>query len=755
MDPSQTPTAQTTASFAFSSANATSFQCALDEGEPAACVSPVSYAGLAEGSHQFEVWGVNSLGEVGQSQSHSWVIDTTGPEVALGTITPPGNSTETDISIAFSSEAGAEFFCVLDGGEEVSCVSPFTQTGLGQGGHTVSVVAEDALGNRGAPVSHAWVIDVPAPPAVIDSTNPVETQTSSTSMEIAFSAVGATSFECRLDGAAFEVCTSPKSYTGLGEGQHVFEVRGLNGFGEFGVVASHTWVVDTQGPVVAITSVDPAGDTEETQVRIDFSAEAGSSFFCTLDGAPEAACASPFVQAGLGQGNHSFSVVAEDPLGNRGAAVTHSWTIDVLPPVVLIDSVNPAEALTTQTSMALGFSGAPSYECRLDGAAWASCTSPQSYSGLGDGGHSFEVRGLNAFNEPGPVASHSWTVDTQGPVVVLLAVDPSGTSANTDFSASFSSEAGATFFCALDGGAEQSCASPFSAAGLGQGAHSFSVVAEDALGNRGLAVSHAWVVDVPPPVVQFDSLSPAGAVVSTASLTATFSGTGAVSYECRLDGAAFSSCVSPYSVTGLGDGDHVLQVRGLNGFGEPSNVVSHNWAVDTVAPVVQIDSVVPAASPTTETSIQLAFSANEGTFQCELDGSGLAPCVSPFTSGVAVGVHTVRVVATDAAGNAAQVSYSWEVELPPLTLSGAAVSDIQTTTALVGWQTSLPANSQLVYGEGANLNMSTSVQPAFVTSHGITLTGLEAFTLYSVQAVSLDEAGREVRSEVLTFRTQF
>lgn len=755
VDPTHSPTAQTAARFEFNSNNASSFLCALDGASASACVSPVAYSDLAEGNHTFEVWGVNSLGESGASQLHQWTVDTTGPEVVLGQVVPPGDTTATEISVTFSSEADARFFCTLDGGEEVDCVSPLTHTGLGQGSHTVTVVAEDAVGNRGAVVSHSWVIDIPAPPAVIDTTVPAESLTNSTDMNIAFSAAGADSFECRLDGANFGVCTSPQSYSGLGEGQHVFEVRGLNSLGESGAVASHTWVVDTQGPDVTLVSVDPAGDTAETAIRIEFGAEAGASFFCTLDGGSEAPCASPFTQSGLGQGAHQFSVVAEDALGNRGAAATHGWVVDVPPPLAQIDSVSPSEALTQQTSMQVAFSGAPSFECRLDGGAWSGCASPQSYSSLGEGAHVFEVRGLNAFNEAGPAVAHNWTVDTQGPVVVLLAVDPSGLSAQTSFSASFSSEAGASFFCTLDGGAEAPCASPYSAADLGQGSHSFSVVAQDSLGNRGTAVTHSWTVDVPPPVVQFDSVTPGAAVVASTSLSASFSGAGAASFECRLDGAAFTACASPFAVTGLGEGAHVLEVRGLNAFGEASNVVSHAWTVDTVAPVLQIDSVVPAASPTTDTHLELAFSANEGTFQCELNGGGLTPCTSPVGVDVAVGAHLLRVVATDGAGNSSQVSYNWEVELPPLTLSGAMVRDIESTSAMVDWQTNLPSSGQLIYGEGSALDTTTPVNPALITSHGVSLTNLKPFTLYSVQAVSVDEAGREVRSEVLTFRTQF
>ena len=52
-------------------------------------------------------------------------------------------------------------------------------------------------------------------------------------------------FECRLDGAGFSPCTSPKTYTGLSLGVHTFEVRAIDAAGNVDLTpASYTWTIN-------------------------------------------------------------------------------------------------------------------------------------------------------------------------------------------------------------------------------------------------------------------------------------------------------------------------------------------------------------------------------------------------------------------------------------------------------------------------------------------------------------------------------
>src|SRR5256714_14403796 len=85
--------------------------------------------------------------------------------------------------------------------------------------------------------------------------------------------------------------------------------------------------------------------------------------------------------------------------------------------------------------------------------------------------------------------------------------------------------------------------------------------------------------------------------------------------------------------------------------------------VDNTPPETVVTSTSGVVSPATAT-FEFAASEAGARFECSLDGSGYAGCVSPKTySGLTPGSHTFSVQAIDALGNAdpTPASYSWTV----------------------------------------------------------------------------------------------
>ena len=87
---------------------------------------------------------------------------------------------------------------------------------------------------------------------------------------------------------------------------------------------------------------------------------------------------------------------------------------DTTPPETSITS-GPSGTVSS-SSASFGFSSSESnstFECRLDGASWAGCSSPKSYSALTNASHTFEVRAKDgAGNLDSTPAARSFTVQT-------------------------------------------------------------------------------------------------------------------------------------------------------------------------------------------------------------------------------------------------------------------------------------------------------------------------------------------------------
>ena len=169
----------------------------------------------------------------------------------------------------------------------------------------------------------------------------------------------------------------------------------------------------------------PSGTTASRTASFEFTATpTGVAFECKLDAGAYAACTSPQAYSGLGDGTHTFAVRAKDSDGNVDASpATRTWTIITVAPDTSIES-GPS-GTTTSRAAEFEFSASEAgatFECKLDAGAYAACTSPQDYSSLANGSHTFSVRAKNAAGtvDASP-ATRTWTVDAE--TVVSLTFD--------------------------------------------------------------------------------------------------------------------------------------------------------------------------------------------------------------------------------------------------------------------------------------------------------------------------------------------
>src|SRR5205085_6858790 len=119
-------------------------------------------------------------------------------------------------------------------------------------------------------------------PSVSITASPTNPSNSS-APSFSFTSEAGASFQCSLDGA-FVACSSPKSYSGVADGSHTFQVKATDTAGNTGAAASFTWTVDTVAPTANFTA-SPTNPSNSSSPSFSFSSEAGASFQCALDGA--------------------------------------------------------------------------------------------------------------------------------------------------------------------------------------------------------------------------------------------------------------------------------------------------------------------------------------------------------------------------------------------------------------------------------------------------------------------------------------
>jgi Ca2+-binding RTX toxin-like protein len=473
-----------------------------------------------------------------------------------------------------------------------------------------------------------------------------------------------------------------------------------------GTLTSLTAIEDVEGTGLADTMVGDADDNQllGRQGADTFDAAAGNDSILANSGTP---ADDPDAAIDCGPGFDTAQI--DRPANGPDPAPTECEVVeerdpnsfrppDTPPdtPETAIDAAPPA--LTKSTSAEFTFSASPaagaSFECKLDAAAFAACSSPKTYSGLSGNGavtgtaHTFQVRAKNTGGTDATPALYNWTVDTVKPTAEITGPPPDPSDGES-VAFAFEADEPATFSCSLEGpkpSGAAACASGVAYSSLPDGNYTFRVAATDQAGNVGDPAAYTWEVDnsidePPPPVpdTAIGSKPPALTNSTTAQFGFTATPPTGAAFECRLDGVAFSACTAPVSYSELeGDGAatgtaHTFEVRAKNAGGIDPTPTSYTWTVDTVRPEVSLTD--RPADPSAASDAAFSFTADEpATFACSLAGPrsfAAAPCSSGISyPALPAGRYTFEVTATDPAGNAGDpVSYEWQVESrsePPL-----------------------------------------------------------------------------------------
>lgn len=125
-------------------------------------------------------------------------------------------------------------------------------------------------------------------------------------------------------------------------------------------------------------------------------------------------------------------------------------------------------------------------------------------------------------------------------------------------------------------------------------------------------------------------------------------------FACSIDGREFEDCSARYFVGPLSNQAHNLRVRATDRVGNPVDLspAVRDWTVDDQDPP-NTRIIKPVPSRVERPAVSIEFEADEPrvTFQCKLDDDPFVECSSPWSRQVAGGRHSIRIRATDIAGN--------------------------------------------------------------------------------------------------------
>ncbi|MGA7436410.1 MAG: PKD domain-containing protein, partial [Solirubrobacterales bacterium] len=323
-----------------------------------------------------------------------WTVDRTAPVATIaagsqhqGSFTSATsasfNMSSTDTPLNFGVTANGitgqtpTYQCSLNNGAFQPCTSPHQVNSLNAGPQRMRIKAIDAANNASSIVERTWT--------VVNASNASVTITSkpsslSGSRDATFQFNPDATAECRLDpteaqslaNSGWAACATGKSYSGLVDGSHTFQVRADGA----STPASYTWTVYANLPSATFSSqpgilrpdaIRYTGLDQES-ADIEFSSAANpngaTTFRCRYyiqgDAVPAfEACESPvnveWDKQAEGQ-VRKFEVEPTSATGNTGTVLTASWTIVASRPSIALG--NGTDTITACNTGANGGVGA-------------------------------------------------------------------------------------------------------------------------------------------------------------------------------------------------------------------------------------------------------------------------------------------------------------------------------------------------------------------------------------------------------------
>ncbi|TKB04907.1 Ig-like domain repeat protein [Alteromonas portus] len=788
--------------------NSQSFQAAVQADGTFSADVP---SALAEGDFTVTATVSDAQGNTATANETNGSIDTQAPIVNVnpldsGNDTTPVISGNTDLP-----EGAVVLITVTDSNGDTQTINALVDADgnfatevlspLPEGDYSVEVTATDDAGNSTTATEDGGNIDTTAPVLTLnpqgtdnDETPNISGSTdlapgSTVTLTVTDSAGNTQTFDAIVDANGDFSADVPNA---IPDGSYTVTASASDDAGNT-TTTSDTGTLDTSAPALTLDAQVTVSDTTPTiSGTTDLPAGSTVTLFVT-DSAGNTQTFTALVDASgnfsadvpapLAEGDYSVTATATDSNGDSASVTDNNGIVDTVAPVISLDALgsnnDTTPTISGTTDLAAGESVTLTITDNVGNTQTVTATVDANGNftvdvpaALAEGDYTVTA---TATDDAGNSASvnATGTIDTTAPTLTL---DPQGLGNDTTPTISGSTDLAEGSVVSLvitdSAGNIQTVTATVDAAGnftvdvpgaLAEGSYSVEATATDEAGNSTSVLDNSGVIDITPPELNLDELTPennatptisgttnlpAGAIVTltvvdSAGNTQTFAAT------VQTDGSFAANVPSP-----LAEGDYTVTATAQDAAGNQGSDSETGGSVDTTAPVITLDPLGTGNdnTPTISGSTDLAAGSTvtitvtdsvgtEQTFTATVDANGDFSADVP--NPMADGNFDVTATATDAAGNTATDTVSGDINSAAPTLSLDPLGSGNDTTPTISGNTDLAPGSTVTLTVTDSAG-NTQTFSAIVQGDGSFTADVPASLPegdYSVTATATDGAG--------------